>query len=684
MERPLQQAARRGLHVSAGLLVRFLAADLLSFYVLMMLKLFMFDRFINVPNMAMSLDDVFVALGTLALASFWTILLPKRGRMITLVVLNLILTFVVYADLIYFRYFQDLISVPVLMQAGQVESLGDSIDSLLTWKDLWFFADWPFVIALSIIGFRTIGRKNKAARLSFSTRRSSLLRRWLFRLSFMLIVFATGVTLVFVPVNIAKRTWAQGLFVGNWWNLSIYNVTGVLGFHGYDVYRYANQHWIHKAVASDQQIQEAEQWFKERSDLRRSLEADPTFGEYRGSNVIMVQAEAFMNFVIGQSIGGQEITPNLNKLIQESAYFDNFSHQTSQGRTSDADFAVQCSVQPQPSGSVFIQYAQNDFDCTPAALKAIGYTTSVFHAYDGGFWNRNTMYERMQYDTFYSRKHFTIDEPLGWSLGDNSFFRQSTDVMSEQKQPFYSFLISLSSHHPYALPASYQKLDVGSFKGTMFGDYLQAVHYVDESLGSFIEQLKQEGLWDRSIFLFYGDHDNSIRDWEPFEQLLGHPMNEIERQQVLREVPFLVHLPDGKHAGTYHNVGGQLDVSPTIMHLLGMSTASLHQVGTPLVLSKPLEGKKVVYRNGSFTDGTVYYMPPTDGILEHGTCYDANTGKKVDMNGCIDGAKQAREELRISDMTVQYNIIGRLNDLAPASDTQASANSNAAAAAAAS
>ncbi|EFM12631.1 sulfatase [Paenibacillus curdlanolyticus YK9] len=657
MDRPLQSTARRGLQGSLQFVVRILAADLLCFFLLMMFKLVLFDRYIHVPNMAMSVDDVFVAIGSLALASFWTILLPKRGRTIALVVLNLILTFVVFADLIYFRYFQDLISVPVLTQAGQVESLGDSIDSLLSWKDLWLFVDWPFVIILSILGLR----RKPVQHSGLSFRRSPRLRRVLFRISFALIVFATGLTLVFVPVNIAKKTWAQGLFVGNWWNLSIYNVTGVLGFHGYDVYRYANQHWIHKAVATDDQVNEAEQWFKERGDVRRTLESDSTFGEYKGSNVIMVQAEAYMNYVIGQSIGGQEITPNLNALIKESAYFDRFYHQTSQGRTSDADFAVQCSVQPQPSGSVFIQYAQNDFDCLPATLKANNYSTSVFHAYDGGFWNRNTMYSRMKYDTFYSRTHFTTEEPLGWSIGDNSFFRQSADVMSEQKQPFYSFLITLSSHHPYALPASYQKLDVGSFKGTMFGDYLQAVHYVDESLGNFVAKLKQEGLWDRSIFLFYGDHDNSIRDWAPFEQLLGKPLNEIQRQQILRQVPFIVHLPDGKHAGTYHNVGGQLDVSPTILHLLGISTAGERKVGTPLILDKPLEGKKVVFRSGAFTDGNVFYMPSSDGIVANGVCYDANTGETTDKAGCTAGAQAARDELRVSDETVQYNIIGILN-----------------------
>ncbi len=652
--------------------MRFIAIDVIAFYAIMIVKLVMFDRYINVKNMTMTFDDVIIGFGSLALASFWTMLLPKRGRMIALLLLNLVLTFIIFADLIYYRYFQDLISVPVLTQAGQVESLGDSIFTLLYGVDIWFFVDWPFYIVLTILGLRKKSKPASDIGLSFHRPRMPMLRRVLFRISMTLIIFAAGVTLVFVPVNIAKKTWAVGLFVGNWWNVSIYNVTGVLGFHGYDVYRYANQHWIHKAIATEDQINESEQWFKERGDVRRALEADSSFGKYKGSNVVMVQGEAFMNFVIGSSIGGQEITPNLNALIKESAYFDNFSHQTSQGRTSDADFAVQCSLQPQPSGSVFIQYAHNDFDCTPAVLKAAGYSTSVFHAYDAGFWNRNTMYHRMKYDTFYSRTRFANDEPLGWSIGDSSFFRQSADVIGEQKQPFYSFLITLSSHHPYSLPESYQKLDVGSFKGSIFGNYLQAVHYVDEALGQFIAKLKEEGVWDNTIFLFYGDHDNSIRDWAPFEQLIGHTMNEIERQQVLHEVPFIVHLPDGGHAGTYHNVGGQLDVSPTIMHLLGISSADLHQVGTPLIVDEPLEGNQVVYRSGAFTDGTVFYMAPTDGILEHGTCYDANTGGTIDISGCLDGAKEAHEELSISDQTVAYNIIGRLNERSAAAVNSAS------------
>ncbi|MFC5652738.1 LTA synthase family protein [Paenibacillus solisilvae] len=653
MAQPLQTIGNRGLRAKIDAVSRIKGFDLLLFFVLMMYKLVLFDRFVKVPNMAMSVDDVFVALGTLALVCFWTLWLPIRGRILALTILNVVLTAIVYSDLVYFRYFQDMISIPVLMQAGQVGALGDSIGSLLSARDIWFFIDWPFIIPLVI--YLILRKREYQVQLSFA--QPKRLRRAVVRMSLSLIIFATGVTLVFVPINIAKKTWAVGLFVGNWWNMSLYNVTGVIGFHGYDIYRYANEHWLHDNTIPAAAKNEAKQWFEERGNERKQLESDPLFGKYKGKNVIMVQLEAFQNFVIGQKINGQEVTPNMNKLLGESMYFKNFYHQTSQGRTSDADLAANASLQPLMTGSVFIRYAQHEYDSMPSTLKDNGYTTSVFHAYDGGFWNRNAMYQTLKYDTFYSKKSFTIDEPLGWSLGDTSFFRQSVDLMKKQKQPFYSFMITLSSHHPYTLPESYQTLNVGSFKGTIFGDYLEAVHYVDASVGKLVAQLKEEGLWDKSIFLFYGDHDNSIREWEPFETFLGKPLSELDRLNILKQVPFVVHLPNGDHAGVYDQVGGQLDVTPTVLHLLGISTADKYFVGTPLVTEKPLAGKKVVLRDGSYTDGKIFYIPPDDGKPEHSKCYDVASGKLTDVKACEAGVDPARKELVESDLVIQHDLI---------------------------
>lgn len=639
------------------------------FIAIMLLKLNLFDRIIHVPNMAMVRDDWMTAAGTLIVISFWTLWLPARGRLLALIMLDVLLTAIVYADLIYFRYFQDLITIPVLMQAGQVGALGESINSLLTAQDLWFFADWPLLLPLFIY---TIMRARKAryrtVELSYNKpRRLTIAIR---RLAASVLVFVIGFTLIYVPVHKAKQTWASELFTGNWWNLSLYNVTGVLGFHGYDLYRYANEHWLHHSTVTAEEETEAKQWFQTRGDVRKQLESDALFGKYKGKNVIMIQLEAFQNFVINRSIGGVPITPNMNKLLASSLYFPNFYHQTAQGRTSDADLAANVSLQPMPTGSVFIRYAQHQYDSMPQTLRDNGYTAAAFHAYDGGFWNRNMMYDQLGYEKFYSKKDFAMNEPIGWSLGDKSFFQQSVQKMAQEQQPFYSFLISLSSHHPYQLPQSAQTLDVKQFKGTMFGDYLEVVHYVDAALGTMIDSLKQAGLWDNSIFLFYGDHDNSISDWKPFESLLGQQLDETERFRILKGVPFIVHLPDDARAGTYEQPGGQLDITPTILHLLGIASSDKVMIGTPLITAAPPQaGKQIVFRSGAYTDGSVLYLPAEDGLPEHSKCYaiagTSATGTKhaqlAGQSACQTGAQEARKELSASDLVVEYNLVPQLH-----------------------
>ncbi|MFF2481544.1 LTA synthase family protein [Paenibacillus sp. NPDC058071] len=652
-----QNPLRRVMRTTLEWLERLKAVDLLLFWIVIMLKILWFDQLLDIPNMRMDDYDKYVAAGTLGIVSFWTIWLPTRGRIVALAIVNVLLSFLMYADIIYYRYFQDLISVPVLMQASQVDSLGESIGTLLEAADFWLLADWIIVIPFAVY---TIWRGGADLRDTFGAdRRKAGWRQWAVRVALGVAIGVMGTNMAIGHISEARRTWAIGLFENNWWSLSLYNVTGVVGFHGYDVYRYAKQHWLGTEQVSAEAADEIRQWTEERADGRHHLEQASSFGAYKGSNVLLVQVEALQNFMIDRSIGGEEITPNLNRLVKESAYFDQFYHQTSQGRTSDADFLANCSLQPLASGSVFIQYASHTFNCLPQTLSDNGYETTVHHAYDGGFWNRNTMYPSMGYDHFYSKKHFELDEPIGWSLGDRSFFRQSMDRIDGQQQPFYAFMITLSTHHPFTMPESERKLAVGELEGTMMGDYLQSVHYADAALGELVESLKQKGLWDKTIFALYGDHDNSIKDWELFERFLEQPLNDLERQMILKQVPFIVHLPDGAYAGTQTQVGGQLDVTPTLLHLLGISTADQTLLGTPLLTANKSgnDGKLIVQRNGAFTDGKLYFLPSSDGIAANGACWSVSDNEIIDTAKCLPYVEAAAEELAKSDQIVNNDLI---------------------------
>lgn len=638
----------------------------LLFLIVMTIKLGYFHNELGAKNIDMSKTDYVIAVGSLLIVSFWILWLPLRIRIMALSLLNLLLTGIIYADLVYYRYFGDFITVPVLLQAGQVGSLGDSIRSLIHVRDLWFFADLILLALLGILYIVHLYRRKRQQRsfLAHNKQSSKNIPSLLSRLLSGFLALVLGMVLTIGPIQHAGKTWAKGLFEGNWWNMTLYNVTGLLAFHGYDVYRYNKERLNSLGSVPDEELTETINYFQAKQDKAKKAQSADTFGKYEGKNVMIVQVEAFMNFVIGKEIGGEEITPNFNQLMKESLYFENFYHQTGQGRTSDADFLTNISLHPLPTGSVFVRYPEHTYDSLSSILGNEGYYSAAFHAYESSFWNRYMMYKNMGYDEFINRNDYIMNEPVGWSLGDKSFFKQSVDYLtdenSEGKAPFYSFMITLTSHHPYVLPKSLQELDTGELEGTMTGNYLQSIHYADAAMGELVQQLKDEGLWEDTIFMVYGDHDSSIKEKSEYETFLGTTLSDLDMHEIMNQVPFLMHLPDGDKAGIYTEPAGQIDISPTVLHLLGISTDDRYLMGSDLLNTSD---RMTVLRTGAFATSDLIYIPSEDHLFENGACYNALSGEKTDINACRASYETSEKELSISDLLITHNLINKLRSI---------------------
>src|SRR5690606_4364666 len=209
-----------------------------------------------------------------------------------------------------------------------------------------------------------------------------------------------------------------------------------------------------------------------------------------------------------------EITPFLNSLVNEEAvYFPNFYEQTALGRTSDAEFLLNTSLYPTAQGAAYMLHAENQYDSLPNILTEEGYSTHVFHSYQPSFWNRYIMYKQLGIDQFYSEEKFDEAEKIGWSLNDKDMLAQALDEMTGMESPFYSHIITLSSHHPFEIPEKYHELDAEgytSFAARNFRNYLHSIHYVEQAIADFAEGLKREGLWEDTVLVIFGDHSTGL------------------------------------------------------------------------------------------------------------------------------------------------------------------------------
>lgn len=393
---------------------------------------------------------------------------------------------------------------------------------------------------------------------------------------------------------------------------------------------------------------------------RKAVSEPRLFGIAKDRNIIVIQIEALQDFPINMDYFGQELTPNLNKLLyKDSIYFNRYYQQLGKGGTSDAEFVTQNSLYPSMDLPAYSKYQNNKFMGLPMLLRERGYNTMAFHAYKPEFWNRQNVYPMLGYDRFINMHDFNPDEIFGWGLSDKYFFEQSAKYLSAAKQPFYSFLITLSSHHPYALPKKYKTVQLQpEHNDTTLGRYIQAIHYADEAFGLFIDKLKEYNLYENSIIAVYGDH-RGIANGVPendilMSELLGHEYTFDESLNV----PLIIHIPGAGINETNIIVGGQMDFLPTMLNLLGIKENRLKIFGQDLLnAGSGFVASQSNMIKGSFIDDYKIFIMSRDGVFEHSKAWDLSSREPVDLELCRDGYERALREIQQSEYILANDLI---------------------------
>ena len=549
----------------------------------------------------------------------FTFLISNKKRLILLLCINVLFSLLLFGDILYFRYYYNALSVPVLYQIGLAGSLKDSILNLLQIKDIVFFIDIPVVIICMYL-FK------QAFHLRIT--KISIIKR----LVTAGLIFAIG-------FGIFQWTYGKsspGSFPYD--NNYVSNSLGVLYFHYYDIKKFAIEHFLTNNSLSEEERGIIDKYYESRQAGEEKYK-----GIAKGKNLIVVQLEAVQQFMINRKLNGKEITPNLNKFINDSAYFENFYFQTGNGNTADAEFLTNASLYPSSQGAAYFRFPSNTYESTAKLLKNQGYNTYVAHANNPSFWNRTEMYKSLGFDTFINAKNLVIDEYLGWGLSDKSFLRQTLEKIDTAK-PFYGFFITLSSHHPFNYFEDYAGFSAGKYEHTFLGNYIKAVSYVDDALGEFLNDLKRRGLYDNSVIVIYGDHSAVQKDQSYIlKEFIGFDDNEFNWIK-LQKTPCFIRFPGMDNTGVKKITAGEIDILPTIANLMGFDAP--HALGKDLFNTD--KGYAVLRNSAVITDDFVY-TNSSDGKV-----YD-NSGIELDKNDYEDIIKEYQKQLDISDLILSKN-----------------------------
>ncbi|EPY6470488.1 LTA synthase family protein [Clostridium sporogenes] len=603
--------------------------DIILFLILVSLKVMFYGKEISPEFFSYKyiLLPVIASVGVLLGIGYF---LPKHKRTKFLYVLNIIISSIILADLLYYRYYKDIISIGAIRNAFLLGGVASSITSLFKLMDCVYFLDILLIIPFLKVYRNMPYKENK-----------KIIRIGMGSLILVGAILLNG-------INIYKLSVDQPGLLNTMSNrIYITKVLGNVNFHVIDAYQFTKNKINNSKKLPEAKEKELVNTFEGKSEIQ----GNKLKGVGEGKNLIVIQVEALQQFAINAKVEGQEVTPNLNKWINKSMYFDNYFYQVAAGNTSDAEFLSNNSLYPAASGAAYYMYSGNQFKSLPSTLQDKGYYTAAMHGYKDGFWNRNVMYKAQKFQDFHGESTYNIDEEVGLGLSDKSFFNQSLEKMKTFKQPFYSFLISLSSHFPYDDVKGYGEFNVGKYEGSFLGNYLKGIHYTDAQLGMFLENLEKEGYLDNSIVVIYGDHNAISKNYiQELYDFVGEKSPNDLKWYELQKVPMMIHFPQDQNKGVNHTYGGQIDLYPTLANLYNLPRK--YMLGNDLLNVKE---PKVTFRNGSFTDGKVFHVSWT------GEYYDIKTGEKITETEELKYKKQESEkDLQSSDELLNHNLIKKL------------------------
>ncbi len=278
-------------------------------------------------------------------------------------------------------------------------------------------------------------------------------------------------------------------------------------------------------------------------------------------NVVVIILESFGRANVGYL--NQDVpnytgyTPFLDSL---SNHCYSFKHAFANGRKSiDALPSVIASIPSISEPFILSNYSGNAINSIASLLKPQGYYSAFFHGAPNGSMGFDAFMKQAEFDNYFGKNEYNNNADFDdiWGIWDEPFLQYFARTMSSFKEPFVSSIFTLSSHHPFKVPAKYE----GVFpKGDI--PLQQCIGYTDNALRKFFDSCKNTAWFNNTIFIITADH------------MSQHSLSKYKNNWGVFAIPMMIYVPGNeKYVGFNDStIVQQTDILPTVMHMVGSSS----------------------------------------------------------------------------------------------------------------
>jgi len=444
-----------------------------------------------------------------------------------IIIVSVILDIWLVGNLIYWRNYNDLLSVYSLEAFGNMHSIWDSVFIFLHWNDIVF----PLLTLLLVII------------LVYFSLNLFLKKKKIFLALFCFIFF---LICTLPQVKMKTKEYGTNLFsikIMESWS-EYYNYCRSFTPITYLLLQI-------KILLFESDLGRPTIYCSDLEPFIVSNKNDTTINIKDNLNLVFVIFESLETAVINSEILNQQITPNINKLLDSpnSLFADKVIDQTRSGKSIDGQFIINTGLLPIFNGTICYRYQYNYYYSVANSLQ--GYIKQMTIVDDGNLWNQNAMTKSLGYDSLFANNN--SDYKMGLQITQNM-----------PDAPYLIQVITLASHVPFKEFADSSTLIVPKDMPNDLANYIKSVNYTDYSLGLIFDNINI----DSTIIVITADHlvfhkekrDQFIQYCEKYN--LNIPLEKPF-------VPLIIYSPEIKEKIIVNEVVYQMDIYPTLLHLLG-------------------------------------------------------------------------------------------------------------------
>ena len=481
--------------------------------------------------------------------------------------LSLLLSFITtwlwsFVNVFYVRFFGQYLSLSVMSQASNLtdQAVMNSMMSGFQWTDLWY----PIIL----LAFIAVYRKATIPQLS----RKMLWELLLIPFCCLGLTYLTYITYHYAKSDTRNNTiLLKGRLRGIMSNGSRNSFPNnerfcagslrILAWEVYDLF-----HTIE--LSPEQRAAIA----SEASDTSERVTPEFQANE-EIKNVVFVVLESFLSAPIGLEVDGKEITPFMNSLMRDSTVYYN-SHvipNITIGESGDGQFIFMTGLLPLRDKLTVGEAKTQTLPAFPKLLaqkKETQYTEIVIPS-PPQVWEQTYMNKVYGIDNMFC--NWDVLGKVVDYLNDEQLFTLAMNSQKHLNQPFFSIILSYSTHQPYRTPVDNSMTLSDPSLTNSYKNYLIACHYSDSWLERFVEDLKRKGVYDNCLLIITADHSAHLDAFGMGDKLT-------------KELPLFIIHGNINTEQVWHGPMNQLDIYTTLLDLLKIDS-NWHGLGHSILKS---------------------------------------------------------------------------------------------------